>query len=150
MAVFYTDKPVFGFDIGHSSIKIMQINNSAKKTKVIGYGTSLFDPAAVDPQGMIVDPEALIKTAHKLISSQLVGKITTKRVAVSLPNANSFSRVLILPAMSSKELKASVQAEVDQSIPLPADELYYDYSVARVLDNGKHEIQIIDIGRAHD
>lgn len=143
MAVFYKDKPVFGFDIGSSSIKIMQIDQSSKKARVVGYGTVTFDPAAIDNQGVIVNPEIIIRAAHELISKKLVGSVTTRRVAVSLPNANSFSRVLNLPVMSERDLKAAVDAEINQSIPLPLDELYYDYSVAREADGENREIQVV-------
>lgn len=148
MALFYTDKPVFGFDIGRSSIKVMQIEQSGKKSKVIGYGTATFDRAAVDKQGIVVDPEIIIKAAHELLTKKLVGHISTRRAAVSLPNANSFSRVLTLPKMDEKDLKAAVDSEVDQSIPLATDELYYDYSVARIFDDGNREIQIVATPRS--
>lgn len=143
MSLLYKDKPIFGFDIGHSTIKVMQIDQSGKTARVIGYGTASFDPKAIDEHGVIVDSEEVIKASHKLISSQIVGKLTTKRVAVSLPNANSFSRVLTLPKMDGKALKEAVDAEVDQSIPMPSDELYYDYTVTRTLDDGMIEIQIV-------
>lgn len=143
MALFYKDKPVFGFDIGRSSIKVMQIDQSGKKSRVTGYGTSTFDPSAINDNGEIVEPEAIIKSAHTLITKELVGNLTTRRVAVSLPNANSFSRVLSLPKMTSKEIRSAVDAEVNQSIPLSTDELYYDYSVTRVLENQGQEVQIV-------
>lgn len=148
MALFYTDKPVFGFDIGRSSIKVMQIDQTGKKAKVVGYGTATFDSAAIDNNGVIVDPESIIKVAHELLTKKLVGHVSTRRVAVSLPNANSFSRVLTLPKMDDKDLEAAVSAEVDQSIPLPNDELYYDYDIAQILEDGNREVQIDATPRA--
>ncbi|MFT4532137.1 MAG: type IV pilus assembly protein PilM [Candidatus Saccharimonadales bacterium] len=144
MKSLYKDKPVFGFDIGRSSIKVLQINQLGSRAEVVGYGTIQFEGSAINDQGIIVDHEAIILAAHKLLSKGLVGHVTTKRVAVSLPNANSFSRVLTLPKMDDKDLKAAVSAEVDQSIPLPSDELYYDYSVTRILeDEGMQEVQVV-------
>ncbi len=143
MAIFYKDKPVFGLDIGRSSIKVMQIDQSGSNYQVVGYGTSSFAIGAVSDGGVIVDPEAVIKSIHKLINEQLVGSLSTKRVAVSLPNANSFSRVLTLPKMSDSDLKAAVDSEVDQSIPLSNDQLYYDYTVTRTLEDGSLEVQLV-------
>jgi len=141
MGVFYKDKPVFGFDIGRSSIKIMQIDQSNNKAIVTGYGTTTFDPKAIN-KGVIVDHEALAKASHNLIKTQLVGSLQTKRVAVSIPNEHSFSRVITLPKMSAKDLASAVRLEVDQSIPLDIEELNFDYSVARTLEDGSQEIQI--------
>lgn len=142
MGVTYKDKQVFGFDIGRSSIKIMQIDQSGKSGRVVGYGTTNFNSSAIK-QGVIVDHEEIVKSAYNLLSKELVGTITTKRVAVSLPNEFSFSRVLNLPKMNKKDLSAAVESEVDQSIPMSIDDLYYDYSVTRTLDNGTIEVQII-------
>jgi type IV pilus assembly protein PilM len=147
MGLFYKDKPVFGFDIGRSSIKVMQIDSSGKKGRVIGYGSTTFDSSAIK-QGVIVDHEIIVKAAYELLTKDMVGMITTKRVVVSLPNEFSFSRVLNLPKMNDKDLAAAVQAEVDQSIPLNSDELYYDYTVAGTLKNGTIEVQIIATPRA--
>jgi type IV pilus assembly protein PilM len=147
MGLFYKDKPVFGFDIGRSSLKVMQIDQSNKKNRIIGYGTTSFDSSAIK-QGVIVDHEIITKSAYELLTNNLVGNITTKRVAVSLPNEYSFSRVLTLPKMNEKDLKAAVQAEVDQSIPLNSDELYYDFSVAGTLKDGGLEVQIVATPRS--
>jgi len=147
MGLFYKDKPVFGFDIGRSSLKVMQIDLSNKKNQVLGYGTTTFDSKAIK-QGIVVDHETIVKAAHNLITNELTGQLTTRRVAVSLPNEYSFSRVLTLPRMSNKDLMSAVQSEVDQSIPLSIDELYYDFSVARTMKDGSTEVQVIATPKA--
>ena len=139
--LFYRDKLVFGFDIGRSSVKIMQIDQSGKEAVVTGYGTIGFDPSAIQ-KGVVVDPEAIIKAAHELIEKQMVGKITTRSVAVSLPNAFSFNRVLELPKMDRKDLKSAIELEAGQSIPLPLEDLYYDYEVTRELSADSQEVQL--------
>lgn len=142
MGIFYKDQPMFGFDIGRSSIKIMQINPGPKGAVVSGYGTTTFDPKAIK-NGVIVDPEAIIKASYELIERNLVGKLTTKQAAISLPNAHSFSRVLTLPKMNVSDLANAVKLEVDQSIPMPLDELYYDFSVVREIEGTELEVQVV-------
>ncbi len=139
--LFYKDRPVFGFDIGRSSIKVMQIEQEKKGTTVVGYGTVSFDPIAIE-KGVVVDPEIIIKAAYELIEKQLVGKLTTKNVAVSLPNAYSFNRVLTLPKMDQKDLASAIELEASQSIPLPLEDLYYDFGVTRTIDAESQEVQL--------
>ncbi len=139
--LFYRDKPVFGFDIGRSSIKILQIEHTKKSSSVIGYGTISFDPKAIE-NGAIVDPEVIIKAAYELIEKQLVGKITTKSVAVSMPNTYSFNRILLLPKMERKDLVSAVELEASQSIPLPLEDLYYDFSPTRTIDAETQEVEL--------
>lgn len=143
MGIFYKDKNTFGLDIGHSSIKLMQIDSNGKKPHVVGYGTVRFPSDAINVSGVINDPEAIAKAIKELIPKQLVGTITTKRVVVSLPNTNSFSRVITLPQMNKKELTEAVEAEVSQSIPLDNDDLYFDWEVAAQLEHDMQEIQIV-------
>ena len=145
--LFYSDKPVFGFDIGRSTIKIMQLTQQAKNTAVTGYGTISFDPKAID-RGVIVDPEIVIKAAYELINKQLVGNITTDAVAVSIPNAFSFSRILSLPKMNDKDLTSAIELEASQSIPLPLEDLYYDYSVMHTSAVDSQEVQLAACPRA--
>ncbi len=139
--LFYKDKPVFGFDIGRSSIKIMQLSQAKKGTIVDGYGTISFDPKAI-VNGVVVDPEVIIKAANELIEKQMVGRLTTTKVAVSLPNAYSFSRILTLPIMDAKDLASAVELETSQSIPLPLDDLYYDYEVMKAIDEQTQEVHL--------
>jgi type IV pilus assembly protein PilM len=143
VGIFYKDKPVFGFDIGRSSIKIMQIDSeSSKKPIVRAYGSTFFDDGAIK-DGVVIDHETVVKAAHDLIEKHLVGTISTNRVAVSLPNSYSFSRVITLPPMSDKDLASAVQSEVDQSIPMPMEELYFDYSTIHILEDGSREVQVV-------
>lgn len=145
MGIFYKDKNTFGLDIGHSSIKLMQIDHSGKKPQVVGYGTVGFPSEAIDNDGFVKDPEALASAINELIPKLLVGSVNSKHAVVSIPNSNSFSRVITLPQMNSKELSEAVEAEVDQSIPLNNDELYFDWEVAAQLDQGMQEIQIVAV-----
>ncbi len=139
--LFYRDKPVFGFDIGRSSIKVLQITETKKSAAVDGYGTISFEADAVK-NGVIVKPETIVKAAYELIENQLVGRLTTNRVAISLPNAYSFSRVLTLPKMEKKDLAGAIELEASQSIPLPLEDLYYDYEVTRTLPGDNQEVQL--------
>lgn len=127
-SVFYQDKPVFGLDIGFSSIKVMQTNLQNKRRVVTGYGVSGFDSMAIK-DGVVVDPEIIAKVAHELFSKQLVGEITSRRVAVAVPAARTFTRTITLPKLSTKDLKEAIRLETEQYVPVPIEELYVDFSV---------------------
>ncbi len=128
--LLYKDKPVFGLDIGFSSLKVMQIERAGKKRVVSGYGVANFDPSAV-VDGVIMDPEVLAKAAHELFNKNLVGDITTRRVALAIPAARTFNRTVQLPKMGSKQLDEAVRIEAEQYIPLALDSLYLDYEIIR-------------------
>ncbi len=146
MSLYYTDQPVFGFDIGRSSIKIMQIDPLSKKKEksvVQAYGNIGFDPKAID-KGVIVEPEIIIKAAHDLMNTSLVGTLNTRYIAMSLPNSHSFSRVISLPSdIKEEDIEAAVQAEIAESIPVPLTELIYDFEETKILEDGNREVQLV-------
>jgi type IV pilus assembly protein PilM len=124
---FYTDKPLFGFDIGHGSVKVMQLEPGAQKSTIKGYGTANFDIKALD-EGVIVDPETIAGSVRELFKHHLVGEITTKRAAMALPGYRTFTRSIQLPKLGEGELQEAVQLEVEQYAPLPLQDLYLDYA----------------------
>lgn len=141
---FYTDRPVFGFDVGHSSLKVLQIEAATgkKQDKVVGYGAIEFKPEAIK-NGVIVDPEEVARQAYKLITGGLVGAINTRRVASALPVAFTYSRVVALPAMDKKDVADAVRLEAEQSIPVGIDQLYLDYEIIHSTPDGQSEILMV-------
>lgn len=128
--LFFKDKPIFGLDIGFSSLKVMQIDTATKKHTVVGYGAASFDPAAIR-DGSIIDIEAVAAAAKELFEKHLTGDITTPRVIMSIPAARAFNRNVHLPNLSRKELEEAINGEVEQYVPLPNSELYTDYTTIR-------------------
>lgn len=133
--LFYKDKPLFGLDIGTSSIKVMQIENRGKNQFIVGYGVTNYEQGVVK-DGVIENPEHLAKATKELFEKNLIGEITTRRAAVSIPVARTYNRVMNLPSMSRKDLTEAVRLEAEQYIPVPIDELYIDYNVTAETKNG--------------
>jgi type IV pilus assembly protein PilM len=125
---FFRDKPIFGFDIGHGSLKVMQIERDGKKGRVVGYGTAVFDGSAIN-DGIITNHAAIAKATQELFKGKLIGDITTHRTVVAIPSYRTFSRLISLPPLTGKELKEAVELEAAQYIPVPLEELYLDYNI---------------------
>lgn len=137
---FYHDKPLFGLEIGHGSMKVMQVALPPKEAKgkktsprLIGYGAATFDTGA-QKDGVMIKPEIAAKAALELFRGRLIGDITTKRVAIAIPAYRTFTRSLRLPKLKPKELDEAVQLEAEQYIPLPLEELYLDYDIVGEID----------------
>ena len=147
---FYHDKPLFGIDIGHGSLKVMQIAEQAMpsakdKPRIVGYGSATFDKAAQE-DGVIVKPEIIAKAAYELFKHHLVGDITTRRAAIAIPAYRTFTRSVQLPKLQSSELTAAVQLEAEQYISAPLEELYLDYDIIKQTEHNT-EVAIVAVPR---
>ena len=141
------NRPAFGLDVGHGSIKVMQVDDSGRTKKnpepprIIGYGVTEFDSKALD-NGVIVKPEIIADALLNLFKNKLIGDITTRRAALAIPTYRSFSRSMQLPKLTAKDLGEAVRLEAEQYIPVPLDQLYLDYSVTSV---GKETDELLAI-----
>jgi type IV pilus assembly protein PilM len=136
LPLFYRNKPLFGFDLGHGSIKIVQLDYSGKKPRLQAYGTISFDPKSLK-EGVITDYDAIVTAANSLIKEHLVGSLSTRRIAASLPVLHSFSRIINLPVMDEKDIHEAVRTEAGQYIPMPLNELYLDYQLVEKRQDGQ-------------
>lgn len=127
---FFSDKPIFGLDIGPSSLKVMQIDQAGIDKKIIGYGFASFDRSVIN-DGVVVDTEKIAQAAFKLFKSDLIGDITTRRVSVAIPAYRTFTRSITLPKLKDREIDQAVRLEAEQYVNVPLDELYLDYEVIR-------------------
>jgi type IV pilus assembly protein PilM len=127
---FFEDKPLFGLDIGHDKLRVMQFGARGKLPRLKGYGLTSFDRSATH-DGVIVKPEIVAQATKALFTKGLIGIIDTNRVAVSLPAARAFTRAVQLPKMSAKDIDAAVKTEAEQYIPATPDTPYLDYTTIR-------------------
>lgn len=128
--LFFKDKPLFGMDIGHDELRVVQLDLERKVPKVLCYGSIAFDPLAI-ADGLIVKPELVAKAALRLFKKELVGEINTNRVAISLPASHAYTRSIQLPKMSTKDVREAVLTEIEQYVPQGLDSLYIDYAKIR-------------------
>ena len=126
---FFHDEPLFGLDIGNSSLKVMQIvADKSKAPQVVGYGlSSLYSNCTTE--GVISDPKTLGEALLDTLKNHLVGSIDTRRVACTVPSSHTFSRPMKLPLMAEDELNEAVKLEVERYVPMPLDSLYLDYNI---------------------
>jgi type IV pilus assembly protein PilM len=127
---FFVDKPLFGLDIGHDQLRVVELDMGHTVPVLKAYGMIGFDPKAV-VDGVIVKPELIAKVVVKLFRGGLVGKIDTNRVAIALPANRALTCVIQIPHMNPKDVYDAVRTEAEQFIPISADDLYFDYNTLR-------------------
>ena len=120
---------------------MIQIKSNGKQMQVVGYGYVNF-PEDTIVEGIIVDPEEIVKAVKTLLGKMTYGKITAHRVAASLPVAKVFTRVLDLPAMNPTDLAQAVKLEAEQYIPVPLPDLYIDFETIVESSEGSQVLMV--------
>ncbi len=141
VALVYKDQPLFGFDMGTRTAKIIQLKPVGKALRVMGYGYAEFPREAI-VEGIVVDPDQIAEPLKPLLANITYGKITATRIATSLPVGKVFTRILELPSMSQSDLDAAVRLEAEQYVPVPLPDLYIDYEVV-LEDKEKQQLQVL-------
>jgi type IV pilus assembly protein PilM len=119
-------------------MKVMEIDClTPGRPKVVGYGISnIYPNTTLGSSGEIVGQEPLAASMIDLFKNRLVGSITTKKVACTIPTSHTFSRLITLPKLEEGQIAEAVHLEIEQYIPMPADTLYIDHEVLRKSDTG--------------
>lgn len=125
---FYKDRPLFGMDIGFSSIKVLQLSYG-KNIQVAGFGNAEFDDSFIS-KGVITQHIPLAEKIMDMFSHNIIGEVSTNRVVLSIPAIYTFSRIINLPkTIDPKDLQDAVSTEIQQYLPLASNELYTDFTI---------------------
>jgi type IV pilus assembly protein PilM len=142
----YQEKPLFGFDLGTRTAKMIQLKPHGDKMEVLGYGYANFPEEAI-VEGIIVDPQEIADAMKPLLHNMSFGRITATRVATGLPVSKVFTRVLDLPPMDQADLDQAVHLEAEQYIPVPLPDLYIDYETIET-GTDRNEVLMVAAPRA--
>lgn len=131
---FFRDRPIFGITISHSDVQVMQVTHKDDKLVIRGYGAGVLDDNTVK-DGIITNPESVARSIRLLLDNALQGKVTTDRLAFSIPSARTFSRAVTMPNLPPEQLAEAVMLETEQYTPVAIDNLYVDYTPINKIDD---------------
>lgn len=126
--------PAFGLDISDNSLKYVQL----VETKT-GLRLGMFGSAEI-PEGIVAS--GIVKKEDAL-GSALKGAFSQKKgmayASLSLPEEQGFVRLIRIPRVSENEVEETVSLQLEEHIPLSADEAAFDF---RVLPPAKDASQL--------
>ncbi len=116
----------FALDIGTNAIRVVQLNPA-------GQGQwSLVAHAYVPVDSRVTasdSAEARRKLGEIIMTAIGQSGIRTKNVVIGLPSSKTFTTVIDVPNISDAELKATMKYQIDQYIPMGADEAKVDWAL---------------------
>jgi type IV pilus assembly protein PilM len=128
-----------GLDISDLSLKLVQLKKSGNQIKIQALGKMDLEPGLL-VNGEIVNQKELAKLIRKLITHPDFGKVTSHEAAICLPEGKTFLKIVEIDKQHQDKNKA-VKAELEKHIPIPIDDLYFDWQV--IGDSGHSHLILI-------
>lgn len=133
-----------GIDISDQTIKIVQLWGKHTKRLTCNYLHVL--PPNIVVNGVVVDAAAMKRELTKALA--LCGRGYKKRdtIVASIPETQSFLRVVEIPQMNEDEIGEAVQWEIAQHVPFGIENVYIDWQPSETSDHpvakGHQEVQV--------
>lgn len=118
-------KRTVGLDIGSRSIKVIEVDHSGGKPRLLKYGRcGLLPEAIVD--GEVMDREVVVDTIAELME---VNEIAAKDVVVAVSGRAVIVKKIQMDKMSDEEARTAIQFEAEQHIPFDIDDVSLDFQI---------------------
>lgn len=133
--------PLIGVDISTSAVKMVELSAHGKG----GYRLEGYSIAAI-PKDAIVDGNITgleqvsdaVKLAWKLLGTR------EKRAALALPSAAVITKKVLMSAdLREVDMETQVEAEANQYIPFPLEEVNIDFQVIGPAPNSADEVEVL-------
>jgi type IV pilus assembly protein PilM len=127
---FFVNKvnELVGVDIGTTTIKICSLKNTKGFFTVENAVLKTYEQDLLN-DGHIVDIDFL---ANELRSIFEENKIKSRNVACALSSYSVISKKITIPFLQEEELDKTISGEVENAIPFPMRDIYYNYYVMGV------------------
>lgn len=137
---------IFGIDLSDFSIKIMQLEKSGDTEKIRSY-YSVDMPAGNIEDGKITNKESVVSFIKEAIKKAGPKKVNTKKVICSIPESKAFLRIITIPKMEEHEIGEAIKWEMEANIPLPIDQVYFDWQCLDCEAKNKQEILTVAVSK---
>jgi type IV pilus assembly protein PilM len=132
----------FGLDLSDLSIKIIDLKKAGSALALAGFGRQEI-PEGIIENGEIKKKGELIKIIAKTVKESKGGAIKSKDCVVSLPETESYIRVIQLPEMKNEEIKEAIKWELEANIPVAVEDVYFDWQILNFPSKRPNELCVL-------
>ncbi len=121
-----------GLDIGSKTIKVVELAKERDKFRL--HASGIVAHKGKTPEFYKEDKDyVVLSDAIKRIFHE--ARISSKEVAIAIPEANSFTRTIKYPLLTDSEIASAVRWEAEEYIPIPVSEAIIQHKVLERREN---------------
>jgi type IV pilus assembly protein PilM len=142
--MFGSKKQVVGLDIGASSIKVVQLEQTKKGTELKAFGILPLAPEVI-VDGAIMDAEVVVETIQQ---ARKEFKFKGKYASISVAGHSVIVKKIIVADMSREELEGAIETEAQQYIPFDIEDVNVDFQILEseeMLETGEMAILLVAV-----
>lgn len=133
---------VTGLDISDLSMKYLSFDSTKKNKILIGAYGEIGYPEGIITSGEIKNEEKLTEILTQWFIKEKK-RLPSPFVVLSLPEEKSFIRAVQIPRVKIEDVANAIRWEIENQIPLPLEEVTYDYEVIEPLQDSQDHFDVI-------
>lgn len=126
--IFDKKNHYIGLHINNHALKALQLDVGRKSTSLRAF-TNVPMPKGLIVNDDFADHDGLTDLLTRCLEKPQHGSFTTKRAVVALPESKTFVRIIPMKDMKEEEIANAILFEAESYIPLPMDQVYFDWQV---------------------
>lgn len=119
---------VVGIDIGSSSVKVVELENTDRALMLRTYGELQLGPYAGQPLGQAVKLDEK-RQVEAVVDVMRESRVESKHGVLAMPLSSSFVTVIPVTATGQEELTSKINVEARKFIPLPLSDVTLNWTV---------------------
>ena len=132
----------FGLDLSDLSIKLALLKKQ-KKNFTLASWSRLDIPQGIIEEGKIKQEESLINIIREVSENTQGDKLRSKYCVVSLPETESYVRVIQLPHVNQEEIGEAIKWELEANIPVSVNDVYFDWQIIEEASSPQNHTDIL-------
>lgn len=149
--MFWKRKGIVGVSLRDDAVRVLQFKKTSAGRIVQSHNHTPLKKGVI-VSGAIKDHDQLVIALRNACQTALPKPIimTNAQVALALPEAKTFVRIITLPKMPQEQIAQAVRWEMEEYIPLPVEEVYFDWQCVTPTRKGEKEIPIAVVATARN
>lgn len=135
----FSKKSVVGLDLGHHTMKAVQLERQGAAWKVTRTASAPTPPDAIK-DGVVIDPQSVTDAIKQMLRD---GHIGATAANVAIAGASVFVRTVKMPKMAEATLRKSIKFEASRYVPGSAEDCYIEFEILGPTEDGQMEVLIV-------